>query len=112
MVMEVSPHLKLYFMDLSALLITRGNQGMSLFLKTGEAFHIPISGTDDVTDVTGAGDTVCAALTLSLASGADYYMASCIANYAAGIVVMKRGTATVSPEELKRAMENYGTGHQ
>lgn len=102
----------LNFMDLSALLITRGNQGMSLFLKTGEAFHIPISGTDDVTDVTGAGDTVCAALTLSLASGADYYMASCIANYAAGIVVMKRGTATVSPEELKRAMENYGTGHQ
>ena len=102
----------LNFIDLSALLITRGNQGMSLFLKTGEAFDIPISGTDDVTDVTGAGDTVCAALALSLASGADYYMASCIANYAAGVVVMKRGTATVSQEELKKAMESYGTDHK
>ncbi|MCX5808979.1 MAG: PfkB family carbohydrate kinase [Proteobacteria bacterium] len=99
------------FMDLTALLVTRGNQGMSLFLKTGEVFHIPISGTDDVTDVTGAGDTVCAALTLSLASGTDFYHASCIANYAAGVVVMKRGTSTVSPEELKKAMEHYGTGH-
>lgn len=99
------------FMDLTALLVTRGNQGMSLFLKTGEAFHIPISGTDDVTDVTGAGDTVCAALTLSLASGTDFYHASCIANYAAGVVVMKRGTSTVSPEELKKAMEHYGTDH-
>jgi len=99
------------FMDLTALLITRGNQGMSLFLKTGEVFHIPISGTDDVTDVTGAGDTVCAALTLSLASGIGFYHASCIANYAAGVVVMKRGTATVNPEELKKAMENYGTSY-
>jgi len=96
------------FMDLTALLVTRGNQGMSLFLKNGEVHHIPISGTDDVADVTGAGDTVCAALTLSLASGIDYYHASCIANYAAGVVVMKRGTSTVSSEELIKAMENYG----
>ena len=99
------------FMDLTALLITRGNQGMSLFLKNGENYHIPISGTDDVTDVTGAGDTVCAALTLSLASGMDFYNASCVANYAAGVVVMKRGTSTVSPEELKNVMENYGTDY-
>jgi len=89
------------FMDLRALLITRGNKGMSLFLKDGSIYHIPISGTDDVTDVTGAGDTVCAAVTLSLASGADYYTSSLIANFAAGVVVMKRGTATVSPYELK-----------
>ncbi len=104
------------FMDLSALLITRGNKGMSLFLKDGSIHHIPISGTDDVTDVTGAGDTVCAALTLSLASGADYLRASVIANYAAGVVVMKRGTATVSPEELKReiemGMENIGENYK
>jgi D-glycero-beta-D-manno-heptose-7-phosphate kinase len=89
------------FMDTAALLITRGNKGMSLFLKDGKVHHIPISGTDDVADVTGAGDTVCAALTLSLAGGADFYTASRIANYAAGVVVMKRGTATVNVQELK-----------
>ncbi len=99
------------FIGLSALLITRGNQGMNLFLKNGNSYHIPISGSDDVTDVTGAGDTVCAALTLSLASNVDYHLASLIANYAAGIVVMKRGTSTVSPDELKKAMENYGKDH-
>ena len=92
-------------MSLKALLITRGNNGMTLFLKNGAMYYIPISGKDDVTDVTGAGDTVCAVSALSLASGADFYTASRIANYAAGVVVMKRGTATISPEELKQAME-------
>jgi bifunctional ADP-heptose synthase (sugar kinase/adenylyltransferase) len=92
-------------MDLEALLVTRGNRGMTLFLKDGDMRHIPISGKDDVTDVTGAGDTVCAVSALSLASGADFYTASRIANYAAGVVVMKRGTATISPEELKKAIE-------
>jgi rfaE bifunctional protein kinase chain/domain len=92
-------------MDLEALLVTRGNRGMTLFLKNGAMHHIPISGKDDVTDVTGAGDTVCAVSALSLASGADFYTASRIANYAAGVVVMKRGTATISPEELKQAIE-------
>jgi rfaE bifunctional protein kinase chain/domain len=95
----------MHTMDLTALLITRGNKGMTLFTKKGEIHHIPISGKNDVTDVTGAGDTVCAASALALASGADFYTASRIANYAAGIVVMKRGTATVSQEELKTAME-------
>ncbi len=92
-----------------ALLITRGNRGMSLFLESGERYDIPISGTDDVTDVTGAGDTVCATVTLSLAGGADLYTASRIANHAAGVVVMKRGTATVTTEELRRAIKSYGT---
>jgi D-glycero-beta-D-manno-heptose-7-phosphate kinase len=92
-------------MGLKALLITRGNRGMTLFLKNNTMHHIPISGKDDVTDVTGAGDTVCAVSALSLASGADFYTASRIANYAAGVVVMKRGTATISPEELKKAIE-------
>ncbi|HEX2965902.1 MAG TPA: PfkB family carbohydrate kinase [Syntrophorhabdaceae bacterium] len=95
-------------MSLGALLITRGNRGMSLFLKNGTIHHIPISGKDDVTDVTGAGDTVCAVSTLSLAGGADFLTASRVANYAAGVVVMKRGTATVNPQELKTAIRKNG----
>lgn len=91
-------------MDIRALLITRGNKGMSLFLKDGTVNHIPISGSDEIADVTGAGDTVAAVITLALAAGADFYTASLIANMAAGIVVMKRGTATASPEELKRVI--------
>lgn len=91
-------------MDIKALLITRGNKGMSLFLKGGTVNHIPISGSDEIADVTGAGDTVAAVITLALAAGADFYTASVIANMAAGIVVMKRGTATVSPEELKNVI--------
>ncbi len=92
-------------MNVEALLITRGNKGMALFLKSGETRHIPISGSDDVADVTGAGDTVCATVTLALASGADFYTASRIANCAAGIVVMKRGTATTTVDELKAAIK-------
>ena len=91
-------------MKLAALLITRGNEGMTLFRQKGIIDHIPISGKDDVTDVTGAGDTVCAAAALAIASGADFYTASRIANFAAGVVVMKRGTATVNPDELKNAV--------
>lgn len=91
-------------MDLTALLITRGNRGMSLFEAGGGRFDIPISGSNDVTDVTGAGDTVCATVTLALASGADFYTAARIANEAAGIVVMKRGTATVTIPELKKVI--------
>jgi len=102
----------LTMMDVAALLITRGNKGMSLFMKDDTVHHIPISGKDDVTDVTGAGDTVCAAVTLALASGADFLTATRVANYAAGVVVMKRGTATLTREELKIAMDTYGTNHK
>jgi rfaE bifunctional protein kinase chain/domain len=91
-------------MKLKALLITRGNKGMRLFLADGKTYDVPISGKDDVADVTGAGDTVCATMALSLAGGADFHTASRIANYAAGVVVMKRGTATVTVEELQRAI--------
>ena len=91
-------------MKLKALLITRGNKGMRLFLADGKTYDVPISGKDDVADVTGAGDTVCATMALSLAGGADFHAASRIANYAAGVVVMKRGTATVTVEELQRAI--------
>jgi rfaE bifunctional protein kinase chain/domain len=91
-------------MEVKALLITRGNKGMSLFLDDGTSHHIPISGTDEIADVTGAGDTVAAAVSLALATGADFYTASVIANHAAGIVVMKRGTAVVTAEELKERL--------
>jgi rfaE bifunctional protein kinase chain/domain len=93
------------FMGVEALLITRGNKGMTLFLKDGQIRHIPIYGSDEIADVTGAGDTVTAAATLALASGADFYAASRIANCAAGIVVMKTGTAVATADELKGAIE-------
>jgi len=83
-----------------AVLITRSEQGMSLFEKSGRVTHIPTVARD-VFDVTGAGDTVISALTLSMAAGAKVSDAAMIANYAAGIVVGVVGTATVSPEQLK-----------
>lgn len=86
------------------LLITRGSRGMSLF-RDGTSAHLPVSGTDQVADVTGAGDTVIGAFALALAAGADPLEAALLANYAGGVVVMKMGTATCSPAELKRAVE-------
>ena len=86
------------------LLITRGSRGMSLFQPQVSA-HLPVSGTDQVADVTGAGDTVIGTFALALAAGADPVEAALLANYAGGVVVMKMGTATCSPEELKRAIE-------
>jgi D-glycero-beta-D-manno-heptose-7-phosphate kinase len=93
-------------LDCEALLITRGSRGMALFEKDKkDALHIPVYGTDQVADVTGAGDTVIATFTLALAAGASYAEAAKLANYAGGIVVMKMGTATVSNEELRHAIE-------
>jgi rfaE bifunctional protein kinase chain/domain len=87
-----------------SVLITRGSDGMALFEPGRPTVHIPIYGTDQVADVTGAGDTVIATFTLALAAGASPLQASLLANYAGGIVVMKRGTATVSEPELRRAV--------
>lgn len=92
----------------SALLVTRGSDGMALFEPRRPTRHIPIYGTDEVADVTGAGDTVIAAYTLALGAGASFYEAALLANYAGGIVVMKRGTATVSGDELAGAIERAG----
>ena len=89
---------------MSNVLITRGSEGMSLFEMDGSSTHIPTK-AKEVFDVSGAGDTVVAALALSIASGADLKKASIIANYAAGIVVGKFGTSTVSLEELKGVIE-------
>ncbi|HET6177824.1 MAG TPA: PfkB family carbohydrate kinase [Candidatus Sulfotelmatobacter sp.] len=92
-------------MKLQSLVITRGRDGMVAFDHKHKPVDIPISGSDQVTDVTGAGDTVIAAFTAALAAGATTEEAAQVANYAGGIVVMKRGTATVSREELLHAME-------
>jgi rfaE bifunctional protein kinase chain/domain len=84
-----------------AVLITRGEQGMSLFDHIGKVTHIPTVARE-VFDVTGAGDTVISTLTLAMASGASMVDAARISNYAAGIVVGVVGTSTVKPEELKQ----------
>jgi rfaE bifunctional protein kinase chain/domain len=87
--------------EMQAVLITRGSRGMALFLRGEETRHIPIYGSDEIADVTGAGDTVMATLALALAAGATFEAAAHLANYAGGLVVMKRGTATVSADELR-----------
>jgi rfaE bifunctional protein kinase chain/domain len=92
-------------MKLRSLLITRGRDGMAAFNHKHKPVDIPIVGSDQVADVTGAGDTVIAAFTAALAAGATTEEAAQLANYAGGIVVMKRGTATVSREELLQAIE-------
>jgi rfaE bifunctional protein kinase chain/domain len=91
-------------LGVAAALVTRGSDGMALFEPGRPTQHIPIYGSDQVADVTGAGDTVIAAFTLALAAGASPTEAAHLANYAGGIVVMKRGTATVSAAELQRAV--------
>jgi len=92
-------------MKLQSLLITRGRDGMVAFDRKHKPIDIPIFGSDQVTDVTGAGDTVIAAFTAAIAAGATTEEAAHLANYAGGIVVMKRGTATVSRDELLHALE-------
>jgi len=91
---------------MQAVLITRGSRGMALFEPKRPTVHIPIFGSDEVTDVTGAGDTVIATFALALAAGASFYEAARLANYAGGLVVMKRGTATVSARELSEAIRS------
>jgi rfaE bifunctional protein kinase chain/domain len=89
---------------MQAVLITRGSRGMALFQPNQLTIHVPIFGSDEVADVTGAGDTVIATFGLALSAGASFYEAARLANYAGGLVVMKRGTATVSPRELAEAI--------
>lgn len=89
-----------------AVLVTRGSRGMALFEAGKRTVHIPIFGSDQIADVTGAGDTVMATMTLALASGATFEEAARLANFAGGLVVMKRGTATVSAAELRRAVSH------
>jgi rfaE bifunctional protein kinase chain/domain len=97
-------------MKLQALLVTRGRDGMALFETSDRVTRIPVHGSDQAVDVTGAGDTVLAAYTLALASGASPLEAAHIANIAGGLVVMKRGTATVSRAELLEAIRRDAGG--
>jgi len=93
-------------LDCEAVLVTRGSRGMALYERaTAEPVLIPVYGSDQVADVTGAGDTVIATFTLALAAGASFAEAAKLANFAGGIVVMKMGTATVSNDELRYAIE-------
>ena len=88
-----------------ALLITRGEDGMSLFEKDGKTTHTAFPAeAREVFDVTGAGDTVIGVFALCVASGATFKEAAALANYAAGIVVGKVGTATISQDELREVL--------
>ncbi len=91
-------------LDARIVLVTRGSRGMALFERDGASSFIPIHGTDEIADVTGAGDTVISTFSLVLASGGTPLEAASLANVAGGVVVMKRGTATVSPAELRQAL--------
>jgi len=84
-----------------AVLLTRGNRGMVLF--DGKAHALPIAGPSEIVDPTGAGDTVVAVATLARIAGADHLAAARLANFAAGVTVMKTGAACVTPAELLEA---------
>ena len=88
-----------------AVLVTRGSRGMALFEPDRPTDHIPIVGSDEIADVTGAGDTVIATFAAALAAGGTFGEAARLANHAGGLVVMKRGTATVSAGELDTALQ-------
>lgn len=91
-------------LNTEALLVTRGGQGMMLVERDHEARHIPAVGAAQPVDVTGAGDTVIATFALAIASKASFLEAASLANYAGGLVVMKRGTASVSARELQESI--------
>jgi len=90
-------------LNLDCLLITRGKLGMAVFTSSEKEQIIPVYGGDQVADVTGAGDTVIATFAAARTMGADFFEAAVFSNVAGGLVVMKRGAATVSPEELIKA---------
>lgn len=92
------------------LAITRGSRGMTILGPDLRPSHLPVFGTDQVADVTGAGDTVIAAFSLALASGANTKEAATLANIAAGLAVLKRGTTTVSQASLRNSVEDLARG--
>ena len=107
--LEVLGQRALRALNLDALLVTRGKDGMVLFERAKPPYEIRVYGSDDAVDVTGAGDTVIAVFTLALAAGASFVEAAHLANYAGGMVVMKRGTATVTRAELESAIRGEAT---
>jgi rfaE bifunctional protein kinase chain/domain len=88
-------------LDTQGIVVTRGADGVSILDHDDHYYHIPVTNTAEVFDVTGAGDTVIAVLTLALTAGASLLDAARLANYGAGIVVQKVGNATLRPEELR-----------
>lgn len=88
-----------------AVLITRGNLGMTLFEGDGRVEEIPVYGKNEVIDVTGAGDTVASILSLGIVSGASFLQAAKLSNYGASVAVMKNGPATINKRELIQAIE-------
>ena len=88
------------------IVLTRGSRGMAVFVPGKRTVHVPVFGTDEVADVTGAGDTVIATVSLALAAGSSLDEAARLANYAGGLVVMKRGTAAVSADELRHVIQS------
>jgi rfaE bifunctional protein kinase chain/domain len=95
-------------LDARLLLVTRGSRGMALLEREGPVTFLPIHGSDQIADVTGAGDTVISAFTVALAAGASPVDAAWLANVAGGVVVMKRGTGTVTPRELGESLASDG----
>lgn len=91
--------------DLSALLVTRSEKGMTLLRPNQDPFHLPTQ-AKEVYDVTGAGDTVISVLATAIADGRPYEEACYLANAAAGVVVGKLGTSTVTPSELENAIHH------
>jgi len=92
--------------EADSILITRGSKGMVLFEKEKPPWAIGVHGTTDIVDGTGAGDTVISVFTLALASGSGNRDAATLANHAGGMVVMKKGTATITVEELKKSIQS------
>jgi D-beta-D-heptose 7-phosphate kinase/D-beta-D-heptose 1-phosphate adenosyltransferase len=95
----------MHYLDMDSLLVTLGEQGMKLFERGGHLTHIPTV-AQEVFDVSGAGDTVISTFTLGLASGASKKEAAYLANFAAGIVVGKVGTAVTTRKELRERIKN------
>ena len=95
-------------LNLPSLLITRGGRGMLLLEDNAEPLHLEAVGAREALDVTGAGDTVIATYALALASGATFAEAANLANHAGGLVVMKRGTATINRQELLSSVLRWG----
>lgn len=91
----------------SSILVTRGKFGMSLFERRRKTRSVEVVGSPEATDVTGAGDTVASAVILTLASGGSMYTAMCIANIAASVVVMKRGTAVARVPEILGLIDRF-----
>jgi D-glycero-beta-D-manno-heptose-7-phosphate kinase len=90
-----------------AVLVTLGNKGMMLAEGEGEASYIPAAGSDQIVDLTGAGDTAVAVLAAGLSAGGSFLQSACLANAAGGVVVMRHGAATASLDDITGMLEKW-----